>query len=243
MKNESISIDEWIEHYLWVGAHMIYLIDNGSTDDTLQKARQWEKGGRVRVIELPEKYKQTQHYWTAIKHFKIKQNCDWLLVADLDEYWFCPSGDSIPDALREFSNFDVIYSNWVMFGSGGFVEQPESVRMSFVLRKPGVNWHINTKYMCRTSVLKRQSSVGIHKVKGADSSRTVSDITRFQLNHYPIQSLSFFTSVKMTRGDAATPRHEHVRDMEYFRRYDEGCTEVDRKLADLVKEKMPVAGP
>lgn len=237
MKNESVNIDEWIEHYLWVGAHRIYLIDNGSTDDTVAKARKWEKTGRVNLIELPEKYRQVQHYWTAIKHFKVKRNCDWLLVADLDEFWFCPNGDSIPHALREFHNFDVIYSNWVMFGSSGLIEQPESVRNAFILRKPGIDLHINTKYICRTSVLKRRSAVDIHKVKGADSARTVSDTTRFQLNHYPIQSLSFFTSVKMTRGDAATPMHEHVRDMDYFHRYDEGCTVVDRKLADLVQEK------
>jgi hypothetical protein len=237
MKNESINIDEWIEHYLWVGAHKIYLIDNGSTDDTLEKARKWEKTGRVGLIILSEKYKQVQHYWTAIKHFKIKRNCDWLIIADLDEFWLYPNGDSIPEALREFRSFDVIYSNWFMFGSSGFVEQPESVRSAFVMRKPRIDSHINTKYICRTSILKRQSALGIHKIRGADSSRTVSDITRFQLNHFPIQSLSFFTSVKMTRGDAATPMHEHVRDMNYFQRYDEGCTEVDRKLADLVQKR------
>lgn len=237
MKNESINIDEWIEHYLWMGAEKVYLIDNGSTDDTLLNARKWEETGRVAVIELTGKYQQVKHYWTAIKHFDIRRTCDWLLIADLDEFWFCPNGDSIPVALRDFQNFDVVYSNWVLFGSDGLVDQPSSIRRSFVHRKPGVDLHINTKYICRTSVIKRKSSLGIHKIIGADSSRTISDITRFQLNHYPIQSLSFFTSVKMTRGDVATPMHDHVRDMDYFRRYDEGCTEIDRKLADLVSSQ------
>ena len=125
-----------------------------------------------------------------------------------------------------------------MFGSSGLVEQPESVRRSFVLRKPGVESHKNTKYLCRTSLLGHQSVIGIHKIHGADSARTVSDIMRFQLNHYPIQSLDFFTSVKMTRGDASIPRHDHVRDMDYFRRYDEGCSEIDRKLADLLGKEI-----
>ena len=102
MKNEFINIDEWVEHYLWVGAAKIYLMDNGSTNDTLQKARKWQEAGCVDIIELPEKYKQVQRYRTAIKYFQIERNCDWLLVADVDEFWSCPNGDSITKALQEF---------------------------------------------------------------------------------------------------------------------------------------------
>ena len=234
MKNETINIDEWIEHYLWMGAHRIYLIDNGSTDDTLHKAHVWKRTGRVNIIELPEKHKQVQHYWKAIKHFQIRRDCDWLLIADLDEFWFCPDGDSLAQALEEFQSYDVIYSNWVMFGSSGLIDQPQSVRQAFTHRKPELSPHINTKYICRTNILNRRSNIGVHKIKGADSARTISDVTRFQLNHYPIQSLSFFTSVKMTRGDVATSKSDNVRDLEYFHRYDDGCNEIDRKLADLL---------
>lgn len=234
MKNEAMNIDEWIEHYLWMGAGKIYLIDNGSTDDTVSKARAWQAKGLVQLVEYTEKHKQRQHYWRAIKHFQIRQQCEWLLVADLDEFWFCPNGDRMTTALCEFESYDVIYSNWVMFGSSGLVEQPKSAREGFLLRRPGTDAHLNTKYICRTSVLKRASSVHIHKIKGADSSRTISDIQRFQLNHYPIQSLEFFRSVKMTRGAADSSEYDNFRDIGYFRRYDDGCTEIDRKLADLV---------
>ncbi|MDP3263495.1 MAG: glycosyltransferase family 2 protein [Tabrizicola sp.] len=70
MKNEAHLIEEWLQHYLSFGADRIYLIDNGSTDDTLKKIEPWLTDGRVAVLVLPEQHKQVEHYWTAFQHFK-----------------------------------------------------------------------------------------------------------------------------------------------------------------------------
>jgi hypothetical protein len=233
MKNEAINLDEWVEHYLWMGAGKIYLIDNGSTDDTVAKAKAWVAKGHVQLVEYPARHQQVQHYRTAFRHFGIARQCEWVLVADLDEFWFCPAGDSLAHALEEFDQYDVIYSNWVMFGSGGLIEHPDSVREGFTLRREGVAGHNETKYICRSRVLEKPSALGIHKVRGGDSMRTVSDTQRFQLNHYPIQSEAFFRAVKMTRGASDTASSDFIRDMDYFRRYDQGCDHQDRQLADL----------
>jgi hypothetical protein len=71
MKNEALNLDEWVEHYLWMGAGPIWLIDNGSTDDSVTKARSWEARGKVRLIELPKPHRQRIHYWTAFRSFDI----------------------------------------------------------------------------------------------------------------------------------------------------------------------------
>jgi hypothetical protein len=232
MKNEALNIDEWVEHYLWMGASLICLIDNGSTDDTVAKARAWEARGKVRLIELPKPHRQRIHYWTAFRTFGIAQRCDWLVIADLDEFWFCPNGDTLPVALAEFSEVDVIYSNWVVFGSSGLIAHPPSVRAGFTLRRPGLARH--GKYICRTQALSGPNDLHLHQVKSPVPLRTVTETQRFQLNHYPIQSLDFFRSVKMTRGDAGNAAKDAMRDMAYFHKQDAGCNETDRKLADLV---------
>jgi len=234
MKNEGINIDEWIEHYLWMGAGKIYLIDNGSTDDTLAKARAWVEKGKVQLVEYHAKHQQIEHYRSAIGHFGIADDCEWLLIADLDEFWFCPAGDSLADALVEFDRYDVIYSNWVIFGSAGLIQQPKSVREGFTLRRAGLGSHYENKYICRPRFLLKPGALRGHRVWGADSGRTISDTHRFQLNHYIIQSEEFFRRTKLNRGDAGTPSAENLRDMDYFRRYDQGCDVPDRKLADLV---------
>ena len=217
-----------------MGAGNIYLIDNGSTDDTVAKAQAWVAKGRVQLVEYPVRHQQVQHYRTAFRHFGIAQQCEWVLVADLDEFWFCPAGDSLENALKEFDRYDVIYSNWVMFGSCGLIEHPNSVREGFTQRREGVAGHNETKYFCRSRVLEKPASLRIHKVRGGDSARTVSDTQRFQLNHYPIQSAAFFRAAKMTRGASDTPKSDFVREMDCFRKNDLRCDQHDRQLANLI---------
>lgn len=76
--------------------------------------------------------------------------------------------------------------------------------------------------------------MGVHRVFGADSSRTVSANDRFHLNHYQIQSLEYFQTVKMTRGTASGVKREGFKDMDYYRNYDAPCTVPNHILADLV---------
>ncbi|WP_054006084.1 glycosyltransferase family 2 protein [Cypionkella psychrotolerans] len=234
MKNEAMNIDEWVQHYLSMGAGKIFLIDNGSSDDTVRKANAWVAKGVVELVEYPERYRQRQHYWTAFNQLNIARKCQWLVVADLDEFWFCPSGQTLAEQLKGFRDIDVIYGNWRMFGSSGHEMHPASVRQGFTLREPHLYSHGFRKYICRTAIVKTRRSLGIHVVTGARSERTVSDNERFHLNHYPIQSLEYFQKVKMTRGDATKSSNDLVRDMQYFHRYNADCSQQDQLLADLV---------
>ena len=42
-----------------------------------------------------------------------------------------------------------------------------------------------------------------------------------QLNHYAIQSLTWFVQTKYGRGDARDPSLDNVRDIDYFEAYDQ----------------------
>ncbi len=231
VKNESMNLDEWVEHYLWMGAGKIYLIDNGSTDDTVAKAKAWVAKGKVELVEYPQKHRQRQHQWAAFQKFTIAAQCQWLLIADADEFWFCPGGETLAEALADFDGFDVIYANCATFGSSGLTDHPASIRQSLTLRSAGLTPHKWRKYLCRTSVLTQPDCIQVHSIVGACSSRTVSDNLRFQLNHYVIQSVEFFQAVKMTRGDAVNSINDTLRDMDYFRSQDAPCSLADTKLA------------
>ena len=130
MKNEGRNIEEWIEHYIWQGVQQIYLIDNGSDDNTQELIKPWVMSGSVKVITLTERWKQEQHYWTAFKHFKIRRQCKWLIMADLDEFWFCKDGRILSQAVEAYDKYHVIYANWTMFGSAGHDRHPESILCS-----------------------------------------------------------------------------------------------------------------
>lgn len=234
MKNEGRNIEEWVEHYLWQGAGKIFIIDNGSTDNGVDLLAPWIATGQVEVISLTDKWRQREHYWTAVKTFRIRQTCQWLLLADLDEFWFCKDRSTVAEALNGYDKIDVIYCNWRVFGSDGHITHPSSLRIGIVKRQPEYAPHFLTKWICRTSALRRPANLHIHKIHGVCSSRVITDTEAFQLNHYPTQSVEFFQDVKMTRGDVLNPIQDGVRDMEFFRHIDSFCTHEDTLLAQQV---------
>jgi hypothetical protein len=241
MKNEGQNVVEWIEHYLWQGAEQIYLIDNGSDDNTQELIRPWVLSGVVKIVTLTERWKQRQHYRTAFRHFRIGQSCKWLIVADLDEFWFCRDGRILAEAVGSYDYYHVIYANWTMFGSSGFDAHPDSLRLRLTRKAPTLGPHFCTKYICRTRAISSARSLDIHKVVGACSSRTISDNELFQLNHYPLQSRHYFETVKMVRGDAGSAVSDTVRNWDYFEAYDRPCVVEDQLLADQVKARAGTA--
>ncbi len=234
MKNEALNLDEWITHYKEQGADKIFLIDNGSTDDSVQIAWKYAIQGLVECIVLPQRHQQTQHYHTALKKFKIPARFQWLLIADLDEFWFCKDGTPVSSALDQYQEFDLIYVNWSVFGSSNHDQHPDSLRRRLVHRMEAIGSHTNTKYIVRPCKIKTCHSLDIHKVRHIDSDKVISDNERFQINHYVTQSMEFFTQVKLKRGDAAASVNDRVRDMAYFKQVEEACCKIDDTLAKRV---------
>jgi hypothetical protein len=152
-------------------------------------------------------------------------------MADLDEFWFSP-GSNLRKALDSLQDIDLVYANWKMFGACGYQTHPPSLRRCLTLRHPTLGEHASTKWICRTDAISHRRNISIHKVSGIDSTRVVSDNVRFHLNHYPIQSMEYFSKVKMTRGDASSPMFDTVRTLDYFHRYDSPAVFEDRLLAD-----------
>lgn len=234
MKNESMTIVEWIEHYRSEGVTALFLIDNGSTDDTLEKIQPYIDSGLLKLIILPEKHKQKQHYWTAIEYFNITEACQWLIIADIDEFWFCKDGTKLNDIWPHYHGYDVVYVNWSIFGSNGHDQHPSSLRKSLTKKQAHLASNMFTKWACRTSIIQSIANIDLHKVSGGCSSRTIADNQTFQINHYVTQSREYFAKVKMTRGDAVKALNDDVRDWAYFDRCDAPCTETDELLSKRI---------
>ncbi|WP_170773622.1 glycosyltransferase family 92 protein [Ruegeria lacuscaerulensis] len=234
-KNEALNLAEWVEHYAQQGADKVFLIDNGSTDNSMEVISSFLSSGFVEVVSLPQKHKQVAHYWEAFQKFQVPQLFEWMLVADVDEFWFCKDGAKLVDALEQFDDVDVVYANWTVFGTSGHKEHPNSLRKNLVKRKPGLSPHKWRKYLVRTSVPKKLGDIGVHYVRGADSCRTISDNETFQINHYQFQSLHYWQNVKLTRGDADKFHQDHSRKLQHLIDFDKLCTELDTQLADRLR--------
>ena len=121
-----------------------------------------------------------------------------------------------------------------MFGSDGNIEHPEDIRTSITHREE--KFHTDSKYIFKPYIIKNSSSIWIHHLINVKLNKTRIRIANnlIRLNHYPIQSIEFFTKVKMTRGDVVNHLVENVRDMNYFNAYNINANFCDETLKKLI---------
>ena len=213
LKNETMNLKVWLDHYIWQGVDHFYLIDNNSTDNPLSIINDYKSV--VTYEKLDEPHSQLPYYKYMFKKYKINKNTKWLIVADLDEFWFSPfNNENLKTKLNKCHKY-VIYSNWLMFGSNGYINHPPDIRTALIKREPDL--HILTKWIIRAKKFKSHH-LNIHSIKTSKiaKNKRIYDNVNFHLNHYPIQSKEFFNKVKKTRGDAVHKGTDNIRDDNYF---------------------------
>ena len=206
MKNESMVIEEFIQHYKEQGVDHMHIINNGSSDNAAELVLSF--GDFVTLYDLPEKHKQVEHYNSV--YSKIRHTTKWLAVVDADEFMFATGdGQTLRDVMADKPTSTNYVLNWNLFGGSGHVKQPQSIRRSFVYRFRGM--HENVKSIVSTEIT---SELTIH-----DNKPSVL-LEGCQLNHYAIMSREYFEKVKMARGDAHTTISDNVRTWAYYKWYD-----------------------
>lgn len=234
-KNESMNLREWIDHYKWQGVERFYLIDNDSCDNPFLTLSTYEDDGSIVYFSRPKKSCQIEHYREIYP--LVRKECQWCLIADLDEFWYVSSGQSLAEQLRkEKDDCHIIYSNWVMFGSSGFIEHPKKIRVSFTYRWP-LSIVTQQKYVFRTEKV-HPKQIFVHYIAHHGVLPFKTDNQNYVVNHYAIQSLEYFTKIKMTRGDVQSTRNP--RDLDYFSRYDRQSTDIDTRLHDILLSSQRV---
>jgi len=217
-KNEAVAMSEWLEHYRNEGVEHFYLINNGSTDSFRHKVT----ASDITLYDNDKRHAQVEHYNYFLD--KIKTECEWIAVVDLDEFIYARlEYKTIPEYLDTLSDtIGAVEINWKMFGSNGHIKQPASIIEGFFKRQ--LNMHQNVKSICRTKYL---NSFGIHSsvhsgktIKFSNQNEKLVSQAPLHLNHYAIQSWEWFKNIKMTRGSANVLKHDHVRNKNYFDLYD-----------------------
>ena len=233
-KNETLNLKMWIEHYLWQGVEHLYLIDNGSTDNPLQILQEYIDKGCVTYYYNDKKFVQAEHYRYVFDTYKLKEETFWLAICDLDEFFYGVD-KKLAIKLKTLEYFNVIYCNWLMFGSDKLINHPADIRISNTHREKKLNKY--TKYIFKTGIIRDSSQIQIHKLREINDKRRVRIANKLiRLNHYQLQSLEYFTKVKMTRGDVnAKKRVNNFRDKKYFIKGNENTNFKDETLKQLVK--------
>lgn len=244
-KNEGHIINEWIEHYIDEGVEHFYLIDNGSDDNYLIFNL-----NNVDLVREPIQHNQVANYNNNYL-IKAKRESKWVIVVDLDEFIYSRSG-TISSFLKMIpDNIEQIVIPWKIFGSSGFIYQPNNVINNFVFRSKyeGI---IHVKCIVRTQFLIKfdvHRAITINNQILNITNLTIlnenSDMiyinelllnnSPLHLNHYRIQSFEYFRKMKMERGDVYYNHND--KNIQFFNNTDNISNYTDFELSNK-KQKI-----
>jgi Glycosyltransferase family 92 len=197
-KNEDTYIQEWINYNKKLGFDDIVIYQND-----------WRcsiEGPNLIKVEFDGINQQMNSY----NHF-VENNYglyDWVAFFDVDEFLVLKKHNNIKDFISDYSEFDRIGINWVLFGDNGIekVDKDYNVLKRFTKRQSDVNQHIKCIVNYRKGF-----TMGIHNpyLYWADTNKVVrsgpfningpTDIA--QLNHYFCKTKEEFIE-KCNRGRA-----------------------------------------
>jgi hypothetical protein len=209
-KNESHSLKEWIEHYLYHGAEHFYLIDDGSTDNYMDILQLYIDKKIVDLFKTEEEHypgRQGMIYTNILK--PIMHETEWLLICDMDEFVWSPKCINLYSLINELNkqwHYSQIQFEHSLYGSNGLIEQPNSIIAGFTKRAKDEPYQIegNLKYFLNTKYPINRFFVHYAELTNEKDKEGFIrlDPSWFTLNHYRYQSKNFWNSIKCTRGDA-----------------------------------------
>ena len=236
-KNEQHALKEWLDHYIHHGVEHFYLINDASTDSSLEIVKPYIDKGLVTLYSPSVPYylgRQKDLYNTYIlPHLKETQ---WLLMVDLDEFMWSPRSIDLNDVLKYSTHLGQIQVEHTLFGSNGHISIPNGIVKSYTkralsspTRSPGLR-----KYFVNSAF--RFSELTIHHARFVDIEDEqkrfiLLDENYFVLNHYCCQAMDFWRLVKCTRGDCDNYR---LRTMNDFTEVDQNDVE-DLRLVEQNK--------
>jgi len=219
-RNESKYILEWLAYYLVQGVDRFIIYNHQSIDDTAEIYTQLSKHLDITL------YTMTGHnvHYPMLEHALTnhKDETDWLIFADMDEFYFPTEANSIREVLSQYRDItaSAIGVYWCAFGSSGLVQDPDLVLPSYVNRGElniSTNHHMKSIVRGRHSGWVRGTNPHVFTTQYGTVDLQGHTIPPYaghnidatpvhapmRINHYQCKSWEYFKTVKQVRGSTA----------------------------------------
>ena len=258
-RNEEKYIAEWFSYYLIQGVDHFVIYNHMSTDQTQRCYEKLKAAGYSIDIHYRDGY--NVHYpMLAHALYDVLPTTDWLIFADMDEFYFPIEKKNIREVLNDYKDRELsalgVY--WCAFGSSGHQSDPELVTRDFNHRGP---YNLSTNHHMKSIVRGRGLAGNVHgsnphvfttqkgtydlvgnlipQHAGHNINGPIThDIMR--INHYQCKSWEYFKNTKQARGSTADRAPDapgaQIPDS-VFHDYDHNDIE-DNSLWDKYKSKM-----
>lgn len=189
MKPYPYLLGDWIDYHRRLGVDMVYVLDNGSTEDL--KAT-FSSRKDVEVLFWPWGRSQVQ----AVSWFLIagRRSCEWILFTDADEYLMFGLGKDKAHAgervLKQFLNtkreekYLQLFFRFIIMGQSGHTRIPKDPLPEAYTYRKAVG-PTNGKVMCQTD-----ADWFVMRVHWAKTLKTLSNVKSFreeEKNLYPVE--------------------------------------------------------
>lgn len=136
-QNEAPYLKEWIEFHKLQGVEHFYLYNNNSEDNFLEVLYPYRVSNEVTLVRWPFTYDYADHdKWIDIQSSAYMhcittygEETKWVAAIDIDEFLFCPNGESLPNFLESYKEYGGLCVNWLKFGTSGVEDIPPGVCM------------------------------------------------------------------------------------------------------------------
>ncbi len=148
VKNEERHIAEWIAWQYAIGFDTVILLDNASTDATVDRALGFAEARDIRILDwhVTDPDYQSRAYSHAVALFG--DEFDWMAFFDTDEFLVLDEGLALKSCLEARSEAAGVGVAWAIFGSSGHREIPAGLVVESYLRRSdagfGPNRHIKS---------------------------------------------------------------------------------------------------
>lgn len=260
-KNEHLYINEWLEHYFKLGFDKIFIFDNDDKGSPyIKDTIKVEYLNKIKIINARGKsWKGMQHDFYTNFYEAEKDNFDWCLYCDIDE--FLTGIDNIKDFLsnKRFNSYSQIRIKWKLFGDDNQIERDmnKPIMECFTkvitksltndLQRPNtlqnqgktiIRGHLKNVRFCSVHYASNTNRVilssclpsGIRCWSGVAITEDYSKETVF-LNHYMTKSLSEFVNQKLSRTDAVFG--DRKLKLNYYWRINDKTDEKIKYLKDM----------
>ena len=131
IKNEGKYIEEWMDHYISEGVEHFYIIDNGSTDNTLELLKKYDD--LITLFKDTRLYPNLQTTMLNDNFWPLVKESEWTMIVDADELIVGKYGKSIRQHLKEMAkNVSSVYVIWTMFyGKEESVDRMKDIKTRF----------------------------------------------------------------------------------------------------------------
>lgn len=118
------NINEWISHHFLLGFDKIFIFDHLSIVPITAP----RFNGKLTIFRVNENKNNIKlDFLNRALNVALKNNADWMLYLDADEYLCINNFTDVKSFLINFKEADMVGINWLMFGSNGHVEHPNGL--------------------------------------------------------------------------------------------------------------------